>query len=280
MLLGAHVSIAGGLFNAPLRGREIRANVIQIFTRNQRQWKLSPLESEQIAQFQDKRVEADIQYVAVHGSYLMNLSSPDVEKYGRSKETFLFELQSAENISADAYVFHPGSHQGMGEKKGIKQIADSLNSILDSLPDLHVDILLETTSGQGTSLGYQFEQLNEMINRVKSNNKVGVCLDTCHCFAAGYDFRDVKSYEATFRQFDRVIGLNRLKVIHLNDSKKPLNSRIDRHAPIGEGQIGIEAFRCIMNDQQFSAIPKILEIPGGMPRFKQDIELLKSLMKF
>jgi deoxyribonuclease IV len=279
MLLGAHVSIAGGLFNAPIRGKEIGCSAIQIFTKNQRQWKHAPLTEEQIEQYKNELTKSCIKIVIAHDSYLINLCSPDKNNLHKSRESFIFELARCQALGISGLVFHPGAHMDLGEKKGLSLIAESINIGLEKFPEINTKLLLETTAGQGTSLGYRFEQLEQIIRKIDAKEKVGVCIDTCHIFAAGYDIRTSESYQVTFKKFDDIIGLNKLGVFHLNDSKKEFGSRVDRHERIGEGKIGLEAFRLIMNDLRFKNVPKILEIPGGENCYKQDIALLESLVK-
>ncbi|OQX95022.1 deoxyribonuclease IV [candidate division KSB1 bacterium 4572_119] len=279
MLLGAHVSIAGGIDQAVSRGEEIGSTAIQIFTKNQRQWNAKPLLRDEIDKFKKSLNNSQIQQVIAHSSYLVNLCNPDKNQLQKSRESFIFELKRSSRLGISGLVFHPGAHLNAGEKAGIQLIADSINYIIEKCPDEKVQLLLETTAGQGSAIGFKFEQLREIIDRVQQQGKIGVCLDTCHIFAAGYDIRDHESFTDTIDQFDQIIGLEWLQAIHLNDSKKDLGTRVDRHERIGLGKIGIEPFRQIMKDARFREVPKILEVPGGMESYKQDIELLKSLME-
>ena len=278
-LIGAHVSISGGLENAPPRGEEIGCTAIQIFTKNQVQWQAKPLSNQDVEQYQQALANSSIQTVIAHDSYLINLGSPEENLLEKSRHAFLDEMDRAERLKIPSLVFHPGSHIKAGEDDGLKLIADSINHVCKQRPNYGIKLLLETTAGQGTNLGYTFEQLNWIIDRADQPDRVGVCLDTCHIFAAGYDIRDKLSYEKTFKKFDQVIGLKKLQAIHLNDSKKDLGSRVDRHEHIGEGQIGLEGFRLIMNDLRFIDVPKILEIPGDMKKFKENLDLLKNLVE-
>lgn len=278
MLLGGHISIAGGIFKAPSRGKKIGCSAIQIFTKNQRQWKTPPLTEELVQKYKDELSKSQIEAVIAHDSYLINLSSPDKNNLHKSRESFILELQRCQALKINGLVFHPGAHKEMDEASGLSLIAESINMILDKLPGIDTKLLLETTAGQGTALGHSFEQLGQIIQKVERKDKLGVCIDTCHIFAAGYDIRTKENYLATFKKFDEIIGLDRLKVLHLNDSKKELGSRIDRHERIGQGKIGLEAFRLIMNDERLFKVPKILEIPGGDDCFINDIVLLKSLV--
>lgn len=277
-LIGAHISIAGGLYQAPLRGQEIGCTAIQIFTKNQVQWESRPITQQEIQQYQKSLMNSSIRSVVAHNSYLINLSSPDQNLLKKSRLAFLDEMDRAESLGIPFLIFHPGSHKSAGEDLGLKLIAESIDYVHHQRPDYKIKLLLETTAGQGTNLGYHFEQLKQIIEMVNQPDRVGVCLDTCHIFAAGYDIRTQASYEQTFEKFDQVIGLEKLCAIHLNDSQKELGSRVDRHEALGQGQIGLEGFRLIMNDSRFIYIPKLLEIPGKMIKFKENLELLIRLM--
>jgi len=278
-LIGAHVSIAGGLANAFSRGEKIGCTTIQIFTKNQMQWKSKPLSNEQIKRYQQSLANSTIRSVLAHDSYLINLASPDENLLTKSGQAFLEEMDRAEKLGISYLIFHPGSHKGAGENFGLKLIADSINYVQKQRSNYRLKLLLETTAGQGTNLGYSFEQLKQIIDMLDSPHRVGVCLDTCHIFAAGYDIRTKSNYMKTFDKFDQVIGLERLHAIHLNDSKKEFGSRVDRHENIGKGEIGIEGFRLIMNDERFIHIPKVLETPGGKQKFMENLELLKNLVE-
>lgn len=278
-LIGAHISIAGGLDQAPSRGDEIGCTAIQIFTKNQVQWKAKSLSNQEIEQYQQSLANSSIQSVVVHDSYLINLGSPEDNLLEKSRQAFLHEMDLAENLAIPFLIFHPGSHRNAGENVGLKLISESIDYFYKQRSDYKIKLLLETTAGQGTNLGYTFEQLAWIIDSVDEPDRVGVCLDTCHIFAAGYDIRDKSSYEKTVEKFDQIIGLKRLHAIHLNDSKREFGSRVDRHEQIGQGQIGLEGFRLIMNDSRFFDVPKILETPGGMEKFKENLDLLKSLVE-
>lgn len=278
-LIGAHVSISGGLSRAVDRGEKIGCNAIQIFTKNQLQWKAKPLWQDEINRFARSVSEASILSVVAHDSYLINLGSPERQGLEKSRHAFLEEIDRAELLKIPFLIFHPGAHKGAGEEIGLRLIAESLNFVHHQRLDHQVKLLLETTAGQGTNLGCSFEQLIQIIDMVEASSRIGVCLDTCHIFAAGYDIRTRSSYEATLEKFDRVIGLDRLCAIHLNDSRKGLGSRIDRHERIGEGQIGLDGFRFIMNDARLKNIPKILEIPGDLEIFRLNLDLLKRLIE-
>jgi deoxyribonuclease-4 len=278
-LIGAHISIAGGLDQAPSRGEEIGCTAIQIFTKNQVQWKARPLSSLEIVNYRQALANSSIQSVVAHNSYLINLASPEEKLLNKSRQAFVDEMDRAESLRIQSLIFHPGSYKNADENVGLRLIADSIDFVYQQRPDFRLKLLLETTAGQGTSLGYSFEQLKWIIDRIAHPDRVGVCLDTCHIFAAGYDIRSQLSYEKTFDRFDQVIGLEKLQAIHLNDSKKELGSRVDRHEHIGQGQIGLEAFRLIMNDLRFVNVPKLLETSGDLKKFKENLDLLKSLVE-
>ncbi len=279
MLVGAHVSIAKGVYLAPGRGEEIGANAIQIFSKNQSQWVGKPITQEDAEKFKQAWQESTIEAVVIHDSYLINLGSPDDVLLEKSRNAFLDEMDRAELLGVPNLVFHPGSYLKETEEFGLKKIIESLNMVLAARPNAKVRLLLETTAGQGTNLGYTFEQLAAIREGVKQKERTGICLDTAHIFAAGYDIRTPEAYQTTMAQFDAVLGLENLHVIHMNDSKKPLGSRVDRHENIGKGLIGLDAFRLIMTDPRLENIPKILETPGGPEAFKKDIQTLKALAR-
>lgn len=277
-LLGAHVSIAGGVFNAIANGERIGANAIQIFSKNQTRWVAKPLSDEDAKKFRDAWRRSGIREVVIHDSYLINLGSPDPDLLKKSREAFLDEMDRAEKLGVRWLVFHPGSHMNAGEEAGLTTIADSLNWLISQRPAYKIRLLLETTAGQGTNLGYTFEQLAYIWDRVEEKSRLGICLDTAHLFAAGYDLRSEEAYEETLQKFDTILGLQNLYAIHINDSKKDLGSRVDRHDHIGEGLLGLETFRRIVNDPRLKSIPKLLETPGKEEDFKRNLDLLKSLL--
>ncbi len=277
-LLGAHVSIAVGLHQALNRAEQIGCTAAQIFTRNQLQWHSKPLTALERETFAQALSQSTVKMVVAHANYLINLCSDQKKLLEQSQQALLEELDRAHALCIPYLVFHPGAHKGIGEEEGLNRIAESLHFVCSHRPNGVPRLLLETTAGQGTNLGYRFEQLRWIIDRVGLPDRQGVCLDTCHAFAAGYDFRTLDQYERTIAQFDQVIGLDKLYVIHLNDSRHPLGSRIDRHENIGQGQIGIDGFKFIMNDLRFRTIPKLLETPGGLMQFKFNLDLLKSLV--
>jgi len=279
-LLGAHMSIAGGVGNALLEGKKVDCDAIQIFTKSSRQWASKPYSGEEIEQFRINRKETGIATVIAHDSYLLNLGSPDSALRKRSVAAFIDELERCEILGVTHLVAHPGAHVGAGEAEGIKLIAKSLNEVHKACPRYKARITLEITAGQGSNLGYRFEQIGAMIDATQESDRLRVCFDTEHAFAAGYDIRTKEGYERTFSEFDEAIGLDRLAAFHLNDSKKDFHSRVDRHEHIGKGFIGVEAFRLLMNDKRFWGLPMCLETPKG-PDLREDREnltLLRSLI--
>jgi len=277
MLFGAHVSIAGGIFNAPLYGKEIGCDVIQIFTKNQIQWKIPFLQAEDIKHFKENRLKTGVIPVTVHSSYLVNIAGPDDNVTEKSINDLACELERAEVLNIPFVVFHPGAHKGIGEKYALKSIAENINKIFSKSNSKSTFLLLETTAGEGTTMGYKFEHFAEIFNKLKDLSRIGVCIDTCHIFAAGYDFRDEKSYYETIEKFDKIVGLKFLKVFHLNDSKFPSGSKMDRHEEIGEGNIGLNGFRILVNDERFKDMPGILEVPGNITGYKRNVNILRSL---
>jgi deoxyribonuclease-4 len=277
------MSIAGGVANALRRGKEIGCDVIQLFTKNANQWRAKPLDPNAIEDFHRTRDETGINPIAAHDSYLINLASPDEGLYKRSLEALWEEMQRAEALSIPYLVMHPGSHRGSGEEEGLYRIARGINLLHYRGPDMQIQILLETTAGQGATLGYCFEHFAQVIEMVEDDEKVGICLDTCHCFAAGYDISTVEGYEATIGALDRIIGLDRLKLIHLNDSKGAVGTRIDRHEHIGQGHLGMEPFRLLLQDNRLADLPFMLETPKGKNPAGEDwdvvnLRLLRGLL--
>ena len=255
---GAHVSASGGVDNAPRNAREIGATAFALFTKNQRQWVAKPLAAQ----------------ILPHDSYLINLGHPDPEGLEKSRAAFLDEMQRCEALGLDRLNFHPGSHlKQISEQESLDRIAESINLALDRTHG--VTAVIENTAGQGSNLGFRFEHLRYLIDRVEDRSRVGVCIDTCHAFAAGYDLRSAEACEATFAEFDRVVGFQYLKGMHLNDAMKILGSRVDRHTPLGEGMIGMECFRYIARDPRFDNIPLILETPDET-RWAEEIARLKA----
>jgi deoxyribonuclease-4 len=275
--LGAHISIAGGIDLAPARARALDCDVMQIFTKNQRRWKSRPFGEKEISLFHSNIKKNGIKSVCSHTSYLINLGSPDKTQLAKSRIGFLDELKRAKLLHIPFLVIHPGSHKGSGEKKCLEIISQSLDWSIEKQPLRNLKILLETTAGQGTNVGYRFQHLRDIISLTKYPDDIGVCYDTCHTFAAGYDIRKKDIYNETFRTFDKIIGIEKLFVFHLNDSKKELGSKIDRHENIGKGLIGKEPFGFLLKDKRFQNHPMILETPGGEKWYKKNLETLRSL---
>jgi deoxyribonuclease-4 len=276
-LLGAHVPIAGGLHKAPENARAIEATAIQIFTRNQVQWKAKPVSGEEADGFKRALEGTGVQVVMTHGSYLVNLASPDPKILAMSRAALLSDLERCHALGIPYLVFHPGAHMGAGEEAGLAAIAASLNEILAQTETLSVMPLLEVTAGQGSCLGHTFEHIAEILAQVREPERVGVCLDTCHLLAAGYDLATPEGHEDTLAKLERIVGLHKVKAVHLNDAKKGLGSRLDRHAHIGEGTLGLEAFRRIVNDPRLRHLPMVVETPGPAAVWKKEIALLRSL---
>ena len=276
MILGAHESIAGGVFNAVIAGQKATCDTVQMFNKSSNQWRAKPLGKDEIDEF-FRQIEATGVTASVsHTSYLINVASPDPALNEKSYLALKEEVERCETLKIPNLVFHPGSHVGSGEVPGMNRIAENMNKIFAAIPDGQVTLLLETTAGQGSNLGCTFEQLAYMIDKVEDKARVGVCLDTCHIFAAGYPIIDPKDYKKTMKQFDDVIGLDKLRVIHLNDSLKEFGSKKDRHEHIGKGHIGLEGFRNLLNDKRLKKIPMVLETPKD-EELTEDIENLKVL---
>ncbi len=275
--IGAHVSAAGGVENAPANAHGIGATGFALFTKNQRQWVAAPLTAAQIDAFRkacDKYGYAPAQ-ILPHDSYLINLGHPEREALEKSRAAFLDEMQRCEALGLDRLNFHPGSHlQKISPERSLDLIAESINIALDKTRG--VTAVIENAAGQGSNLGFAFEHLAYLIERVEDKSRVGVCIDTCHAFAAGYDLRTAEACDKTFAELERVVGFGYLKGMHLNDAMKILGSHVDRHTPLGEGMIGMECFRYIMQDARFDGIPLILETPDEQ-RWPEEIALLKSL---
>lgn len=275
--IGAHVSAAGGVENAPVNAHSIGATAFALFTKNQRQWEAPPLTQKSIDTFKancEKYGYTPAQ-ILPHDSYLINLGNPDRDALEKSRNAFLDEMVRCQQLGLDRLNFHPGSHLNkISEEESLLLIADSINMALERTQG--VTAVIENTSGQGSNLGYTFEQIRFIIDHVNDQSRVGVCIDTCHAFTAGYDISTPEAFAKTFSHFDRVIGFKFLKGIHLNDTKKGLGSRVDRHENIGDGLLGIEPFRLIMTDPRFNGIPIILETPDES-RWAEEI---KMLMKF
>lgn len=276
MPLGAHMSVAGGVDKALVRGQEVGCETIQIFTRSPRQWRPRVLEDDEVARFQRAKVETGIDPVIAHDCYLINLASPEEELWRKSLSVFVEELRHCQVLGVPHLVMHPGSHVGGGEQAGLERIATALDQARSETLGFGLKVLLENTAGQGTNLGSSFEQLAALLAMVRDDSWLGVCFDTCHAFAAGYELRTPAGYEETWRAVDDSIGLERVEVIHLNDARGDLGSRLDRHEHIGQGKLGLEAFRLLLNDDRFGHLPMLLETPKR-PGHSDDVENLRVL---
>lgn len=278
-LIGCHVSITGGVENAPQRASELGCDTFQIFTANQMQWKSAPVSEQSRSDYLVNLKIYEFQTVVSHDSYLINLGGHDPKKLALSRRAFIEEIKRSTFLKIPYMVFHPGSHLGKGDDFALNQIAESLDYCIEKTPGSDVMLLLENTSGQGSNVGYRFEHLQTIIEKSSYPERLGVCFDTCHAFTSGYDLVTTRAYDETFDKFDAVIGLEHLKVFHLNDSKKALGSRIDRHQQLGKGFIGIEPFYRLVNDPRFEDTPMILETPGDDAHYAREIQLLKDAVK-
>jgi len=273
--IGAHVSAAGGVDQAPMRAREIGANAFALFTKNQRQWAAKPLEPKTISAFKAncKMLGFGAEHILPHDSYLINLGAPEEEKLEKSRAAFIDEMERCNQLGLTLLNFHPGSHlKKISESDCLARIAESINIAHRAVPD--VIAVIENTSGQGTNLGWKFEHLAEIIDQVEDKTRVGVCLDTCHTFTAGYDLRTKEACEATFAEFDRIVGMHYLRAMHINDSKAEFASRVDRHHSLGQGEIGWACFEYIAGDSRFDNMPLILETIDSSI-WKEEIQQLR-----
>jgi len=276
-LIGAHTSISGGVPSAVDLAEKLNFSAMQIFSKNNNRWAAKPFTEEVINEFKTKLSSSGIEFTVVHDSYLINLCSLSEGLLAKSSAAFRDELNRCEQLGIPYLNFHPGTHGGAGEKEGIKLIAESLNIVHEKTRDFKTSSMLEVTAGQGSAVGYKFEHIREIIDLVVQKERMSVCIDTAHIFAAGYDIRTPQVYEKTMKEFDDVIGLAKLKCFHMNDSKKELGSRVDRHEHIGKGYIGLDGFRNIMNDKKLERVPKILETPKGKEQL-EDVENIKVLL--
>lgn len=275
--IGAHVSASGGVENAPENAKRIGAKAFALFTKNQRQWVSAPLSENSIQLFRQRCEDYGFaaEHILPHDSYLINLGNPDSEALEKSRAAFLDEMQRCEQLGLKLLNFHPGSSlKKVSEEECLRTIAESINMTLDKTQG--VCAVIENTAGQGSNLGYSFEQLAYIIERVEDKSRVGVCLDTCHAFAAGYDLKSESGFTETFEHFENVVGFQYLRGMHLNDSKKGLNSRVDRHELLGKGELGLDTFRMLMKDSRFDNIPLILETPDE-EAWKDEIEMLYAM---
>lgn len=276
LLIGAHTSAAGGAYNALLEGKRIGATTIQFFTANQKRWESKPLEKLAIEKWQTTLEETGLQKIMSHDSYLINLGAPDPENLQKSRKCFREEAIRCKQLGISFLNFHPGAALDGDPQHCLDRIVESLLTFEDLFAEGSTRLLLETTAGQGSSVGYRFEHLAYILDKVYKRLPIGVCIDTCHIFAAGYDLRTAQACDATLKEFDRVVGLKHLYAFHLNDSLKGLASRVDRHAALGEGLIGLECFRFLMSDPRTREIPKYLETPGGVPLWEKEIPMLRE----
>lgn len=277
--IGAHVSAGGGVENAPVNAFKIGATAFALFTKNQRQWVANPLTGESIAAFKTncEKYGYKPHQILPHDSYLINLGHPETEALQKSRIAFLDEMQRCEQLGLDRLNFHPGSHLNMiSEKQCLTNIAESINWVLNQTSG--VTAVIENTAGQGSNLGFSFYQLKSIIEQVEDKNRVGVCIDTCHAYSAGYDIKTRAGFVKVFQEFDEVVGFQYLKGMHLNDSKKELGSRVDRHDSLGTGTLGLEVFECIMTDNRFDGIPLILETPNE-ELWAEEIQTLIKMQK-
>jgi deoxyribonuclease-4 len=277
-LLGAHMSIGGGVDRAIERARSIECTAMQIFVKSNMQWFARPLRREEIKAFREHRQRRELKMVFAHANYLINLAAMNAQFHANSLRALSEELTRADQLGLPFLVLHPGAHLGAGENAGLEKIIRALDEIFVRLPKVKTRIALETTAGQGTSLGHNFQHLADIIGQVRAPERLCVCLDTAHVFAAGHDLTSEQGTRRTFREFDRIIGLQNLVALHLNDSKTARGSRVDRHEHIGKGQIGLEAFRFIMRDRRFRKIPKVLETPKSKD-LREDIENMRTLRR-
>ncbi|GAB4326274.1 MAG: deoxyribonuclease IV [Candidatus Zixiibacteriota bacterium] len=278
-LIGAHMSIAGGVFNAVLHAEKAGCRCVQLFVKSSNQWRAKPLTDEEIAQFKEERKRTKIGPAVAHSSYLINIGSPDRELFEKSREALRVELERCDQLGVEYLVFHPGAHVGSGVDAGIQRIADGMNWVLSKLPDAQSMLLLETTAGAGSHIGSRFEELRAILDKLEQPTRAAVCLDTCHIFSAGYDIRTETAYKATMKEFNSILGYPLLKALHFNDSKFDIGTHKDRHEHIGKGYIGKEGFGFFMRDSKLKKVPKILETPKDEAgkNDKMNLALLRKL---
>lgn len=276
MLFGAHESISGGVDKAIERGKMATCDTIQMFNKSNSQWRAAPLRSDVVDRYFKNQEELGVSVATSHSSYLINIASPDRALSVRSFNSLKEEMERCNLLKIPNLVMHPGAHVGSGEAAGLDRVVENINSLFDELPNNQCTLLLEATAGMGSTLGYKFEHLAYMIDRIDDKAHIGVCIDTCHIYAAGYNIADPKEYKKVIKSFDDTVGLDKLKIIHMNDSKMPLGSNRDRHEHIGKGTIGLQGFRNIVNDRRLKKIPMILETPKE-DDLKADVRNLKVL---
>ncbi len=275
--LGAHMSVAGGFHLAVERGLRVGAQAIQIFTKSNNQWDAVPISAESALEFQRAVKGSGIGPVFAHTAYLINVGSPDKETFERSKKALKMEVERAAALGLSFIVLHPGSHKETGEEACLRKVAGTVGWVLDQTKGSSVKVLYETAAGQGSCVGHRFEQMAALLKLTGHPDRTGICLDTCHLFAAGYDLRTKAAYEETMGEFDRIVGLKAVRAVHLNDSKKELGSRVDRHEHIGRGFIGREGFRFLINDPRLNHVPMVLETPKDEKTLAEDVMNLKTL---
>ncbi len=276
LLIGAHTSGAGGAHNALLEGKQIGATTIQFFTANQKRWEGKPITDEEAHLFKETVKATGIQKIMSHDSYLINLGSSNPELLAKSRKAFREELMRCQKLDLSFLNFHPGAAVGASEEECLERIVESVEQIEDLAEKGDTRLLFEATAGQGSAVGWRFEHLGYLVERLHKKLRVGVCIDTCHIFVAGYDIRTEKGWEETLAAFDKIVGLKHLYAFHVNDSMKAFNSRVDRHAPIGKGEIGLECFQVMMTHPLLREIPKYLETPDGPELWKNEIALLRD----
>ncbi|MBD3297322.1 MAG: deoxyribonuclease IV [candidate division Zixibacteria bacterium] len=280
-LIGAHMSIAGGVFNAVLHAETAGCRCVQLFVKSSNQWRAKPLTDDDIKQFKEERKRTKIGPAVAHSSYLINIATPDKALFEKSREALKVELERCNILGVEYLVFHPGAHVGSGVEAGMKRIADGMNWVLDCVAETDCMLLLETTAGAGSHIGSRFEELREIIDKLEQPERVGVCVDTCHIFSAGYDIRTQAAYKKTMKEFNDILGYPLLKALHFNDSKFDLGTHKDRHEHIGKGFIGKDGFGFFMRDAKLKTVPKLLETPKD-PEGKNDkmnLALLRKLAK-
>lgn len=278
MILGAHVSISGGISNAPINGELATCDSIQFFSHNQRRWIVRELASEEIENFKSNVKKLCVYPAAIHASYLINLASSNDDIRQKSILSLVNDLDRAESLGVENVVFHPGAHLGQGEVAGIRKVARAINKILNLTSTRKPKLVIEITAGEGSVLCYNFEQIAMVLEQVDKSDRVAFCFDTCHAFAAGYDIRSPSGIEKVLTECDRLVGVDRIAVFHLNDSKCEIGSRMDRHEEIGKGMIGTEAFRYLVNCGKFARTPGILEFPGDTEGYRRNLQLLRRLI--
>lgn len=277
MLIGGHISTAGGIYLSPERAAKFSFRTFQIFSKNQMQWKAKPMLPEDVEKFRDEVKSRNMKSIMIHASYLLNMATPDLELRSKVLEAFEEEIRRADILGIDYLTFHPGSSNGTTEKEALRNIADNLNQLITR--EQKCIILLETSAGQGKTVGHTFEQLAEIIDQVQAKDRVGICFDTCHVFAAGYDIKSKSGYGETMDRFNSVLGLPKLRGFHLNDSKKGIGSRLDRHEQIGDGMLGMDGISNFINDRRLADKPMNLETPLGEGGYEKDLAVMNAALK-